>query len=163
MFLTVDPIPGGNPNPYTNPVDPINMFDLDGRFGWGDVGNFIKNNWVDIALTAAIFVPGLGVAAVTLRALRVVQLAARGVTAVRATRATSWVAGRLWTGRGAVWDMARNGAPMLRNGSRSYRVPAFKNNSRSWSSNLDYLDQGWAGYRTTHIVHRPPNRWAPWW
>jgi hypothetical protein len=37
MFLTVDPIPGGNPNAYTYPVDPINMFDLDGRFGWGDV------------------------------------------------------------------------------------------------------------------------------
>lgn len=29
-FLTTDPIPGGNPNPYTYPTDPINSQDLDG-------------------------------------------------------------------------------------------------------------------------------------
>ncbi len=31
-FLTLDPIPGGNPNPYTYPPDPINNEDLDGEY-----------------------------------------------------------------------------------------------------------------------------------
>ena len=30
-FLQVDPVPGGNANAYTYPLDPVNEFDLDGR------------------------------------------------------------------------------------------------------------------------------------
>ncbi len=30
-FLTLDPITGGNDNPYTYPPDPINKYDLDGK------------------------------------------------------------------------------------------------------------------------------------
>jgi RHS repeat-associated protein len=30
MFSSMDPVPGGNANPYTYPSDPINSFDLDG-------------------------------------------------------------------------------------------------------------------------------------
>jgi len=33
-FLTTDPVPGGTPNPYTYPPDPVNMFDLEGTASW---------------------------------------------------------------------------------------------------------------------------------
>ena len=33
-FLTPDPVPGGTPNPYTYPPDPVNMYDLAGTASW---------------------------------------------------------------------------------------------------------------------------------
>jgi hypothetical protein len=33
-FLTIDPVPGGTPNPYTYPPDPVNMYDLEGTASW---------------------------------------------------------------------------------------------------------------------------------
>ncbi|HET7475884.1 MAG TPA: RHS repeat-associated core domain-containing protein [Dermatophilaceae bacterium] len=41
-FTATDPEPGGNPNAYTYPTDPINMFDLDGHFGWGWVKTAVQ-------------------------------------------------------------------------------------------------------------------------
>lgn len=33
-FLSTDPVYGGNANTYTYPTDPVNAYDLDGKWGW---------------------------------------------------------------------------------------------------------------------------------
>jgi len=96
----VAPVPGGSANDYDYcSQDPINCFDLDGRFGWRKffrkVGRWAWRNKWDILLTAASFAPGIGGAAWAFRAYRIVRAAraARGMAGgIRATRATSWLA-----------------------------------------------------------------------
>ncbi len=83
-FLSVDPVQGGNANAYEYcTADPVNCFDLDGKWGWKKMFKKAKrwawrNKW-DIALTAAGFIPGLGAAAWGYRAYR-------GYRAIRAAR-----------------------------------------------------------------------------
>ncbi|MFF8280708.1 polymorphic toxin-type HINT domain-containing protein [Streptomyces lateritius] len=83
-FLSVDPQQGGNANAYEYcSADPVNCFDLDGKWGWKKFFKKAKrwawrNKW-DIALTAAGFIPGLGAAAWGYRAYR-------GYRALRAAR-----------------------------------------------------------------------------
>lgn len=102
-FASVDPIEGGTSNSYVYATDPVNDFDLTGQSLWGDVGKWVWNHKVDIALTALTFVPVVGEAAWAARACVVVAKAARviggaekaatavraTVTAVRATRVGS--------------------------------------------------------------------------
>lgn len=47
QFTSVDPVPGGNSTAYAYPQDPINMFDLDGRWG------FFKSVWSGIKKAAS--------------------------------------------------------------------------------------------------------------
>ena len=59
-FLTTDPIPGGTPNPYTYPPDPVNMHDLAGMWSIGGVIQNIVNTarkavqWVADKAAAAV-------------------------------------------------------------------------------------------------------------
>ncbi|WP_461083852.1 polymorphic toxin-type HINT domain-containing protein [Streptomyces deserti] len=86
-FLSIDPEYGGNANPYEYcTADPVNCFDLDGKWGFKKFFKRAKrwawrNKW-NIALTAAGFVPGLGAAAWGYRAYR-------GYRAIRAARTIS--------------------------------------------------------------------------
>lgn len=93
-----------------------------GKAAW----NFTKKHKVAIAVTAAGFIPGVATAVWAYRAYRIVQAAraAEGMAGgIRATRATTWLAGRMWTGAGArTTPVGRISA----DGLRQYRGPAFK-------------------------------------
>jgi RHS repeat-associated protein len=52
-FTQVDPVEGGVENNYVYPPDPINEFDLDGNFGWGNVLKAVTR-----VASVASFVPG---------------------------------------------------------------------------------------------------------
>ena len=104
--------------------------DLDGLWGpkWlKKAGRFVKKHRVAIAMTAAGFiVPGVGAAVWAYRAYRIVQAAraTQGMAGgIKATRATTWLAGRMWTGAGSRSTAVGR---ISADGLRQYRSPAFK-------------------------------------
>ncbi len=52
-FTSVDPVQGGTENNYVYVLDPINEFDLDGNFGWGNLAKTVTR-----VATIGSFVPG---------------------------------------------------------------------------------------------------------
>jgi hypothetical protein len=111
-FLTTDPIPGGNENAYNYPNDPINLFDLDGKWFHAAL-SWAGRHKVDIALTAVSFIPGIGEAALALDAYR----AYRGYRVVRAAQAASKLS--------RIRSYVRDGQNVLRVG-RSQGVGEFR-------------------------------------
>lgn len=155
---------GGSCNDYDYVcADPINETDLDGQICWScaaeKAGRFASKYMYDIALTAAMFVPGAGAGAVAYRAHRLTRLAQAGVQSARATRAAGWLAGRMWVGRGGVKTLAENGASMYSRGAgaaqRAWRGPSRKG-AHGYSSNLTSSVRGRHDYFNFHINH---GRW----
>lgn len=87
-FLQQDPEEGGTPNAYVYPPDPINWQDVNGLWGmpkWAKkAGSWAWEHKVDIALTALVFVPGVGMVST---GARVAIMASRAASAARAARA----------------------------------------------------------------------------
>ena len=81
-FLSVDPVPGGNANDYAYPTDPVNMFDLDGRWG----------NWLRRAAK------GLGYASVIACTFASAGLCL-GVTVAAAAASAGWNSYQAYHGR----------------------------------------------------------------
>lgn len=163
-FLTLDPVEGGNANNYMYPADPVNGEDLNGQWGWvRRVGSWINRNKVDIALTAAMFVPGLGAAAAVYRGYRVYRAARTAYSSWRrlsrpaqqaynksgagryASRPTSWVAGRFWKRRVA---------------SSSYRR-THRTTRHGWRSNLEVYGNNRGNHR--YFNYHLKRRRSRWW
>ncbi|QFZ24798.1 hypothetical protein EKG83_40080 [Saccharothrix syringae] len=166
-FLSVDPVEGGSANDYDYVNgDPVNDTDVDGRWpDWGKLWNktkdFVKKHKVDIALTVAGFIPGLGAAAWAYRAYRIVRAAkaANGLAGgIRATRATTWLAGRMWVGRGATKRAADTGYRLFsKNGLRQYRPPAYK--GKKWGYQSNFESRAGTRGKMTNNYHVNNRRW----
>ena len=170
LFTSLDPVYGGNDTPYTYPNDPINRIDTTGEWGWlRKVGRVLwKYKW-DIVLTAAGFVPVTGGAVWAMRIARLVRFARSakaGNHTIRASQATTSIAGRMWVGRGATVGRAKNGSRMLtsvkhrgpisKSGSqitgRAYRS-ASKSGRGVKKTNLTYSQKGRHDYVNIHVEH----------
>jgi RHS repeat-associated protein len=141
-FLQTDPIPGGSANPYDYCTqDPINCYDLDGRWGFK---KWWHKHWKAVAVAVAVTavcvfapeaIPALAMAAEDAGDAIGIVRAASAATGddgglAASERAVQW-AGRWWT-RGGRAIRANHGAGdeigrISGDGARVFRSPTFKN------------------------------------
>ncbi|WP_405803520.1 hypothetical protein OG729_00540 [Streptomyces sp. NBC_00210] len=160
-FLSVDPIAGGNANAYEYcTADPVNCYDLDGRFGWG--------KWIDRVGTGLAIAGMFGCAACS--AISAGISLGRGIYKVRHGDRTGWMdiagsatfgagkgfryAGRFWKGR----KMARYAKGVRGSGryNKRMRSRAAKANRRyhhHYTRRADGIDRWYGGASTAYGLY----------
>lgn len=145
-------------NNYVYPPAPVNDFDLDGTAtNWlGSAGTFLWNHKVDVALTALMFVPGLGQAAMATRiALTAYKAVSGGVYVARTADSLLYV-GK--TVNFAVRAKQHAAAGKILLPSKRLQIPLMSANKRAFVERLLYSVLG--GKRAPWLANKikPPRR-----
>ncbi|MEX3107202.1 MULTISPECIES: DNRLRE domain-containing protein [unclassified Streptomyces] len=167
-FLSTDPVYGGNANSYEYcTADPINCYDLDGRFGWGKMFDRVGMG----LSVAAMF--GCGPCAAGAAAISI----GRGVYKVRRGDRSGWIdiaGGAFYSGAkiakyGGKWSKsrrmkanpkgARNGRAKAHKRARQKAAARHRRYNRTTVRRADRLDR-WYGYGST--AYSAYGEWRDW-
>jgi hypothetical protein len=173
-FLQVDPVYGGNATPYDYcSGDPVNCFDLDGKFGWGK----FFDRAATVLAVASLF--GCGVCAVASAAISL----GRGIYKVTHGDRGGWwdIAGSVTFGAGRGLRLANNlrkakavgraSKGIARKGRlhkrlRSKAAARHRNFNRRYTRRADRIDKAYGYFslgKTAHDEYREYRRTRRFW